>query len=134
MKRGTHRFQHHIRLRLALNLEFQEDGRAESETVWVTDQVLQLSDLLAACITALLAWLTYTCLVPQVQVTCRRRARKWPAAPGGRARLAAWGQGWAADLALIGASLRAARWADVAGDLRAIGEALMGLKTAHASY
>lgn len=49
-------FEHHLRFSLALALEFEEEGRAESRTVLIADQVIGLADWLAAWLTALLTW------------------------------------------------------------------------------
>ena len=112
-------FQHHIRLRLALNLEFQEDGRAESETVWVTDQVLQLSDLLAALITGLLVWIGSD--LPAYWAGWAWRIHF------ARLRFTAWLGEWRRDLALIARAAVSTGWRDLccgwAEDLPVIAEA-----------
>lgn len=50
-------FRHHLRLSLAIGLEYQESDRLESMTVLVSDQVIELSNWLAAWLTVLLIWL-----------------------------------------------------------------------------
>jgi hypothetical protein len=109
------RFHHHVRLRLALNLEFQEDGRASSRTVFITDHVVELGNLVAALITGLLIWLGATL-------------------GGWRLRRRAWAViwwSWSQDLALslrAAAQLLAGDWRKLRGgwseDLAIIGQAV----------
>lgn len=85
--------QHHLRFSLAIGLEYEESGRAESRTVLVADQVIELSNWLAAWLTAVLIWLN--------------------GLPGRLARFDAWlddyiagpvlsyVEGWVADLRLM---------------------------------
>lgn len=51
------KFNHHVRFSLALSLQFQEDNRAESMTILLADQIINLAGWLAALLTALLLWL-----------------------------------------------------------------------------
>ena len=69
-------FEHHLRFSLALALEFEEEGRAESKTVFIADQVINLADWLAAWLTALLTWLNGLRLA--IATERRRWAAEWP--------------------------------------------------------
>jgi hypothetical protein len=99
-------FAHHVRLSLAIGLEFQEDNRAESVTFFITDQVLELSDRLAAWLTNLFIWLNFLrFFVP----TLGRRFDAW---------LDSYLAGWAADLALMALAARTITGRDVLGLLK----------------
>lgn len=80
---------HHIRIRIAVGLEFREDDRAESRTALLIDQAVTLSDLIAA-------WLTWLLIRLNATPPWWADLGRW---------WAAYRRGWAEDLRLMGRAL-----------------------------
>lgn len=70
------RLAHHVRLSLAVGLEFQRDDHLQSVSFVIANWVVNLSDLLAAWLSVLLLW--FNTLPVAIAAERRAWAAEWP--------------------------------------------------------
>lgn len=67
---------HHVRLSLAVGLEFQRDDHLQSVSFFIANWIVNLSDLLATWLSALLLW--FNALPLAIAAERRAWAIEWP--------------------------------------------------------